>query len=261
MRFTVAVLFVFVALGLADRHVDLTGQLGLGLATWAVLVAALWRLPLERRVQTLLVVGVATCMEVVGSILWGVYTYRLHNLPLFVPPGHGLVYLAGISLSQTALVRARPRAFLATVAACAAAWGLLGLIALPRFDLGGAIGVSVFLFFLWKGRAPAIYGGVFLVVLFLEVWGTAVGLWQWHAVTPGLGLPMGNPPSGAMSGYVLFDIVAIAVTGALLRRLRARAPEGPAAEPASSRSPGADPAARRAGAALRGAMRAAFARS
>jgi hypothetical protein len=261
MRFTLGVLAVFVALGLADRHVELTGQLGLGVATWAVLAAALWGLPMERRVQTLLVVGVATCMEVVGSILWGVYTYRLHNLPLFVPPGHGLVYLAGISLSQTSLVRARPRAFIWLVTVCAAAWGLLGLTALPRFDLGGAIGVSVFLFFLWKGRAPVIYGGVFFVVLFLELWGTAVGLWQWHAVTPGLGLPMGNPPSGAMSGYVLFDIVAIAVTGWLLRRLRARGPEAPAAEPASSHSPAADRAARRAGAALRGAMRAAFARS
>ncbi len=239
MRFTFGVLLVFVALGLADRHVDLAGQLGLGFATWAVLLAALWSLPLERRLQTLLVVGVATCMEVVGSILWGVYTYRLHNLPLFVPPGHGLVYLAGISLSETAFVRTRPRAFVRAVAVCAAAWGLLGLTALPRFDLGGAIGVSVFLFFLWKGRAPAIYGGVFFVVLFLELWGTAVGLWQWHAVTPGLGLPMGNPPSGAMSGYVLFDIVAIAVTARLLRSRaaarRAPAPAALAAEPASSR--------------------------
>src|SRR5437899_965370 len=109
--FTLAVLLVFVALGLADRQVDLTGQLALGLATWAVLLAALRPLPLERRAQALLVVVVATCMEFVGSILWGVYSYRLHNLPMFVPPGHGLVYLAGISLSQTALARAWPMGF------------------------------------------------------------------------------------------------------------------------------------------------------
>jgi hypothetical protein len=229
MRFTLGVLLVFVALGLADRHVDLTGQLGLGLATWAFLLAALRPLPLDRRIQTLLVVGVATCMEVVGSILWGVYSYRLHNLPLFVPPGHGLVYLAGMSLSETRLVRVRPRAFVILATVCAATWGLLGLTMLPRFDLGGSIGVSVFLFFLWKGRVPAVYAGVFFVVLFLEVWGTAVGLWQWHAITPGLGLPMGNPPSGAMSGYVLFDIVAIAVTARLLRRVRAPVPAPAAA--------------------------------
>jgi hypothetical protein len=156
-------------------------------------------------------------MEVVGSVLWGVYTYRLHNLPLFVPPGHGLVYLGGISLSQTAFVRARPRLFVGAVAACAAAWAVAGLTLLPRLDVGGAIGVTVFLFFLLRGRAPTIYGGVFVVVLFLEIWGTAIGLWQWHAITPGLGLPMGNPPSGAMSGYVLFDVVALAVTARILR--------------------------------------------
>ncbi len=216
--FTLGVVLYFVALGLADRGVDAYGQIGLGLVTWAVLLAALWTLPLERRLQTLLVVAVATCMEVVGSILWGVYSYRLHNLPLFVPPGHGLVYLGGISLSQTAFVRRRPGVFVGAVAACAAAWGLAGLTVLPRTDVGGALGVAVFLFFLVRGRAPAIYGGVFLVVLFLEIWGTAIGLWQWHAVTPGLGVRMGNPPSGAMSGYVLFDIVAIGLTARLLGR-------------------------------------------
>ena len=89
--FTLGVILFFVALGLTDRGVGLHGQLILGGVTWAVLLAALRPLSTERRLQTLLVVVVATGMEVVGSILWGVYTYRLHNLPLFVPPGHGLV--------------------------------------------------------------------------------------------------------------------------------------------------------------------------
>ena len=48
---------------------------------------------------------VATCAEVVGSIIWGVYTYRLENLPSFVPPCHGLVYLAGASLAAWAAPR------------------------------------------------------------------------------------------------------------------------------------------------------------
>jgi hypothetical protein len=37
----------------------------------------------------------ATVAEVTGSIIWGVYSYRLHNLPTFVPPAHGLVFIAG----------------------------------------------------------------------------------------------------------------------------------------------------------------------
>jgi len=189
----------------------------LGLLTFAALYLAALTAPREQRIQVWICVVVATGFEIFGSLIWGVYTYRLHNLPLFVPPGHGLVYLGGISLSQASFVRARPRVFVGAVAACAAAWAVAGLTLLPRLDVGGAIGVSVFLFFLLRGRAPTIYGGVFVMVLFLEIWGTAIGLWQWHAITPGLGLPMGNPPSGAMSGYVLFDVVALAVTARLLR--------------------------------------------
>ena len=195
-----------------DTQVGLAAQLALGVLTWLVLLAALAPLAPVARAQALAVVVFATVGEVTGSLVWGVYTYRLHNLPLFVPPGHGLIYLGGISLSEAGLVRSRPRVFLWAVTACAVLWALAGLTVLPRLDVAGALGVATFLFFLWRGRAPAVYGGVFVVVAFLELWGTAIGLWQWHAITPGLGLPMGNPPSGAMSGYVLFDVVAIAVT-------------------------------------------------
>lgn len=218
--FTLGVVAFFVVLGVAVRHVDRHEQLALGFVTWAVLLASLRLFPLERRIQTLVVVAAATVAEIVGSILWGVYTYRWHNLPFFVPPGHGLIFLAGTSLSRTALARARPRVFVGAAAACAAAWGLAGVTVLPRLDLGGALGVSLFLWFLVRGRSPTLYGGVFFMVLFLEFWGTAIGLWSWKPVTPGLGLPMGNPPSGAMSGYVLFDVVALAVSVRVLRRRR-----------------------------------------
>jgi hypothetical protein len=221
--FTVGVVLFFVALGLADRRVGFHGQLVLGAVTWIVLATVLLRLPVERRLQTVFVVLAATAAEVVGSILWGVYTYRLHNLPLFVPPGHGLVYLAGLSLSRAGFAQARPRGFVGAVASIAAVWAVAGLTVLPRTDVGGALGAGVFLIALRRGRVPTLYAGVFLVVLFLEIWGTAMGIWQWHALTPGLGLPMGNPPSGAASGYVLFDITAISLTRFLLRRPRVRA--------------------------------------
>jgi hypothetical protein len=228
LLFAVGVILFFVALGLADRAVDLRGQLFLGLVAWIALVLALRPLAVEGRMTALLVVAVATCAEVIGSILWGVYSYRLHNLPLFVPPGHGLIYLAGTRLSESALLRRHQHALVGFAAGGAAFWALAGLAFLPRLDVGGVLGVSVFLFFLFRGRAPAIYAGVFVVVAFLELWGTAIGLWQWHAVTPGLGLPMGNPPSGAVSGYVLFDIVAIAVTARIVGR---RAPRRFPAQP------------------------------
>src|SRR5207247_182116 len=83
------------------ERVSLPGQLLRGVLTGAALLAALRLFEPERRAQALVVVAAATCGEVTGSILWGVYSYRLHNLPLFVPPGHGIVYLTGFALSTT----------------------------------------------------------------------------------------------------------------------------------------------------------------
>ncbi|MDX6478843.1 MAG: hypothetical protein QOG29_1430, partial [Gaiellaceae bacterium] len=65
-----------------------------------------------------------------------------------------------------------------------------------------------------------VYAGVFLTVAALELYGTAVGTWQWHATLPGLGIPDGNPPSGVASGYVCFDVLALAVSPWILARLR-----------------------------------------
>jgi hypothetical protein len=201
-----------------DRYSTYPEQLGLGVLTIAVLLAALTRVPLDVRAQALAVVGFATIGEVTGSLIWGVYHYRLHNLPLFVPPAHGLVYLAGLSLA-TAL-RTHTRALVLTAAVFATTWGLLGLTVLPRRDVAGAIGVPLLLLFLWRGRNRAIYAAVFLVVASLELYGTAIGTWRWERDLPGLGIPDGNPPSGVASGYVWFDVMALLVAPMSLSLLR-----------------------------------------
>ncbi len=115
-----------------DTQVDLTGQLALGALTWIVLLAAARPLPAERRTQVAVVICAATVAELTGSILWGVYSYRLHNLPAFVPPAHGLVFMAGVSLSEA--LRRHARTLVLVAAAGASVWGVLGLTLLPRLD-------------------------------------------------------------------------------------------------------------------------------
>ena len=210
------------ALLAVDRHATYPQQLGLGVLTWLVLLTALWRVPFDRRAQALGVVVFATVGEVTGSLIWGVYHYRLHNLPLFVPPAHGLVFLTGLSLA--AALRTHTRVLVAAAATLAAGWALLGLTVLPHRDVAGAIGVPLLLLFLWRGRNRAVYAGVFLVVGALELYGTAIGTWRWAPELPGLGIPDGNPPSGVASGYVWFDVMALACAPfalALVRRGRA----------------------------------------
>lgn len=221
---TVVTVLVWTVGGLAlDAHVGRTGQLCLGLLTTVVLLALLSLHSPAVRLQTLVVVGIATVGEVIGSLIWGLYTYRLENLPTFVPPGHGLVYLCGLSLA-TVVVR-RPSLLIAIAAASAAVWGLAGVTVLPRTDIAGAIGCAFLVVVLLWTRRP-VYAGVFLVVAALELYGTAVGTWTWEAVVPGMGLAQGNPPSGVASGYVLFDVLALwfipRVSRSALRGIRTR---------------------------------------
>ena len=100
--------------------------------------------------------------------------------------------------------------------AAVSGWALLGLLVLDRRDVAGAVGAAVLVVFLLRGRAPAVYAGVFFAVAYLEIYGTAVGTWTWATEIPGLGVADGNPPSGAASGYVFFDIAALYLAPALL---------------------------------------------
>lgn len=217
-----------------DRGTTLHEQLLLGALTWLVLLAAVWTLSPKRRAQVAIVVAVATTGEVVGSILWGVYRYRLHNLPMFVPPGHGLVYLTGLALA--AALQRHERALVWAAGAAAAAWGIAGIVFLPRLDVAGALGVPVLCLFLWRSRARAAYAGVFFAVAALELYGTAIGTWQWERALPGLGIPQGNPPSGVASGYVWFDVMALLLAPALLIVVRGARSRTVRAEPQSLRA-------------------------
>jgi hypothetical protein len=219
---TLATVALWTAGGLwADSLVGARGQLVLGLLTAVVLAALLAIQEPAVRFLALGVVAVATVGEVVGSLVWGLYGYRLENLPAFVPPGHGLVYLAGVSVAT--LCATRQTALLASAAVLAAAWGAAGLLVLPVTDVAGAIGCAFLLVVFARTRQPA-YAGVFLVVAALELYGTALGTWTWEATVPGLGLPQGNPPSGVASGYVVFDVAALGLLGRVRSLRDARSP-------------------------------------
>jgi hypothetical protein len=204
-----------------DTQVGLRVQLALGVVTWLVLLGGIWPLAAIVRAQVIGVVLFATVAEVTGSLIWGVYRYRLHNLPLFIPPAHGLVYLSGLALA--AVIPAR--LLVGVAAAGSVGWGLAGITVLPRLDVAGAMCVPLLAAFLWRSRFRATYAGVFVVVAALELYGTSIGVWRWATELPGLGIPQGNPPSGVASGYVWFDVMALLVAPWLVvgtRTVRAR---------------------------------------
>jgi hypothetical protein len=215
-------MFAYVGVALAvEPHAGRTGELAIALLTWVILIAASRTLGRVDRARVAGVVLVASAGEVLGSLVLGLYAYRRGGIPAFVPPGHGLVYLAGLRLAQSALLRRHTRAAVRLALVGGAAWALLGLVAGPRPDVAGALVMLALVAFLLRGRTPLLYASMLLVVAVLELYGTAMGAWRWEPYWPGLDLPAGNPPSGVAAGYCLFDALALRL-GPRLERAAAR---------------------------------------
>lgn len=214
---------------LLDRGASAGQQAMLGVATWVVLLGLLVRETSLVRVQVAVVIAFATVVEYTFAAGLGVYVYRLggvFGVPSFVPPGHGIVYLAALTISRLAYVHARERYFVAAVVVVGGAWALWGLFLSPRRDVLGAFWFGCLLLFLVFGRRRTLYVGAFVAVTYLELIGTSVGTWAWQAHDPTGLIPIGNPPSGAAGGYGWFDLAAVTAAPLILgwhrRRLNRR---------------------------------------
>ena len=208
--------WVLVVLGL-DTGASLHQQRLLGVVTWLVLLLALRGEVRATRVQVAVVVAYATLVEYVFADALGVYVYRLENVPAFVPPGHGLVYLAAFAIGRSAWAHRHARGLLTTALALCGAWALWGVTLSPQPDALGAFWFGCLLLFAWKGRSPLLYAGAFFVVSYLEVVGTSLGTWQWQTTDPTGLVSIGNPPSGIAGGYAWFDAAALYLTPRALR--------------------------------------------
>ena len=220
-RGTLALLAAFtaaVAIALPlDRSGDALQQAGLGIIAWSFLAVALRLQPRDLRVQVLVLVGVATVLEVLGSIVWGAYRYRLDNVPLYVPAAHGLFYLSALRATALPIVQRNARAIVIAVTAFATLYMLRNLtLTLP--DLLGFVTWAIFIRFIARGTAPLLYAVSFIMTTALELYGTSLGVWTWQPVLPLFMIPAANPPSGVGAGYAAMD----ALTRRIVKRLRER---------------------------------------
>ena len=216
---TLVMAWITVVLAL-DSDGSIWLQRGLGLATWVLLAFLASRESLLVRMQVAVVVVAATVVEYTFSPLLEVYTYRFDNVPAYVPPGHGLVYLAALLLGRSTVVRRHLRGCVAAVLVLGgayAAWGLSPFA--PRPDVLGAFWFGCLAGFLAWGPSRPLYVGAFVVVTWLEVVGTALGTWTWQPYDPTGLVAIGNPPSGAAGGYGWFDLAALLCAPILVRRL------------------------------------------
>lgn len=208
-------LLAYTPLGLfADAHVaNVYQQDALGLLTFAVLIFVLRYSPPEQRLQVWLAVAIATCGELYFSLGVGLYRYRFDNVPLYVPAGHGLVYLFALTSAATPLMLARRRLLVGAALVLASGWALLGLTLLPlltgRLDMTGALLWPLFAYFTLRSRKAPVYAAAFLMTSVLELFGTGFQNWTWQAIAPISHLHQGNPPSVIAGAYCVLDATVI----------------------------------------------------
>jgi hypothetical protein len=220
--FIATLTFVCVAMSLnLDASGSLEQQNNMGLIAWTFLFGLLLGENKEVRMQVIVAVAFATLGEHFASIYMGGYTYRFGNVPAYVPPGHGMVYLTAVALARSGLFLRHARKIAAFVIVTCGAWSLWGISGYPeQGDQVGALLFCVFLIYLFKGRSPMVYLAAFFITTWLELIGTAAGTWKWATLEPVFQLTQGNPPSGVAAWYCLVDAVAIGSAPVLLDALK-----------------------------------------
>lgn len=178
------------------------GQLIAGVIVWLGMLWLMAGMSLEQRLPLWLCIIYATAGEIFLSLVWGLYDYRLGNIPPFVPPGHVLLFLLGMYLAPRLSERI--------------VWLVPG-IATPYFIWGffsghdqfGPLLFGLFLLGLWIGGDRRLYTTMFVIALLLELWGTAWGTWRWVPVAPWFGLSTTNPPLASGAFYSTLDLLIV----------------------------------------------------
>jgi hypothetical protein len=200
---------------LVDQFCTPWGQPVVSCVIWLAYLCLLSLETPEHRVALVACLIIASLGEVVLSLVWGLYDYRLHNIPLFVPPGHVLLFWFGL---QT--VRHVPARMLDSILPVS---GVVSMVlAVAQLD---GLSIVLWAMFLacWKwGSARSFYAWMFFIALVMEVLATRIGNWRWQEVVPLLGLPTLNPPLAAGAFYCVLDVLVLTVSASVPARRFAR---------------------------------------
>ena len=182
-------------------------------ASWTALltVAALVEAA-ERRALAACVV-LATLGELFLKDVWGLYEYRLGNLPLFIPAGHALVYAAASRFSRVAPVWL-PRAVVVAFAV------IVGYGAWQGYDTFGLVWFAAFVGYVGLSANPRLCATLFLFAFAIEAYGTALGGWRYYTVEPWFGLTTTNPPVWIGAIYCTLETLVRVAAGPAPRAFR-----------------------------------------
>jgi hypothetical protein len=209
---TIGYLFLFIVFGLFIDSNYMSSILphNQHWATFVMLIgfAVLYSYSASRlREQMIYAVIIGYIGEYLFSVVLGMYTYRLGNVPHYVPPGHAIVLIATMYFCKEAIVKTYRKLIekMFTIFILIYATSFL----IFAGDVFGFV-MSLMVIFLLrnKPRERLFYLSMYVVVAFVEIVGTNYQCWYWPEtawdVIPFL--KSSNPPSGISLFYFLLDL-------------------------------------------------------
>jgi len=162
----------------------------------------------SKQVKQLMLFGliVAVGGEVLFSLLLGMYTYRLDNLPLYVPFGHAIIYASIYYLVKEPLVLKYQQTIIKILY-------LLMLLYSTAWLIWGndTFGFICMLIIVWlfqrRPKTKLFFLFMFFTIVYLELLGTYYQCWSWPSIwfNQFTWVSSANPPSGISVFYFAFD--------------------------------------------------------
>lgn len=157
--------------------------------------------------QMIYAVLIAILGEYLFSIALGMYTYRLENVPHYVPLGHALVYVAVLYFSKAASIIKYRKKIEIIFTICILLYATLFLI-FKNDVFGFIMTIATLLILKNKPRERLFYVTMYITVAYLEIIGTHYLCWKWPETAFNIFpfLKSANPPSGISLFYFLLDL-------------------------------------------------------
>lgn len=162
----------------------------------------------SRQVKQLMLFGLIIALggEILFSLVLGMYSYRLENLPLYVPFGHSIIYAGVYYLVKEPLFKQYQPSIIKWLFIFMILYSTLWL--LFARDVFGFICMLVILgVFKWRSKTKPFFLVMFFTIVYLELLGTYFQCWYWPNswLNQFPLIPSANPPSGISVFYFGFD--------------------------------------------------------
>ena len=142
------------------------------------------------------------------SLLLEMYTYRLHNVPIYVFFGHAILYVSVLYFCKAGAVKLFRRKLELFFTLIILIYALFFLIFKTDF-FGFVLTLLTLLILTKKPRERLFYLAMYLCVAFLEIIGTWYECWHWPAYALNIEtdfLKSANPPAGISFFYFGLDL-------------------------------------------------------